>query len=525
MAMVTHQAIAPSFLIGSSPTEIFFGHPQHSLLLIGNDASRSDSPNDFTDQRVKLTDVTDLARFVSVHRADGAECLPLFAALGSNPVGEFESLAALHADVHGGTIEPSSKCIRVVRDLLLLGVDRRLQKIYQTLLRIDPPKPGLSHEQKIAALEATRHDVLAALNSYDWHWLANWLDLERIGETAGSCVWRLANFAFSIEKVFFLFTRHCNISCGHCYNNSGPHKKAKRIPLETMLAVIAQMPEAGIARLDITGGEPFLYPRDILEIIKAGRAAGLDGIGLYTNAFWASTDERAREMLDQLARAGFMQGREDNIKIGAGIYHQEFIQFDRVLRAARNYYDRFGKGLMIDFELPPQGGTAAADEVRNRIRAAGLSERVRIRWRQIRPHGRGKLIAASDVASVHVPCRIMNGIMINADETVQPCAGMNHENNGIVLGRSDQHDLKTLIKRMQNDPILQFLATRPMDQIFTHVSKQKRQSGYTGVCDLCKDALGDITEREPVQAALFTQQNFYPFWFTLSSRRQNLSPK
>jgi hypothetical protein len=111
----------------------------------------------------------------------------------------------------------------------------------------------------------------------------------------------------------------------------------------------------------------------------------------------------------------------------------------------------------------------------------------------------------------------MRGILINPNEAVQPCAGMNHENHGIVFGRSDQLNLKTLIKRMQNDPILQFLSTKPMDQIFSHLKKEKRTGDYIGICDLCKHALGDLTDREPVQAALFPQQKFYPFWFTLSA--------
>jgi hypothetical protein len=219
-------------------------------------------------------------------------------------------------------------------------------------------------------------------------------------------------------------------------------------------------------------------------------------------------------MLDWLARAGFMQGRQDKVKISGGVYHQEFIQFDRVLTAARKYYERFGKGVTLDFELPPQGGSAVANEVRKRISAAGLSEAVELKLRQVLPHGRGERIASSDVAPGEGLCLNMDGIMINPDETAQPCAAMNHKNNGIVMGRSDQHDLKTLVKRMQNDPILQFLTTKPMDQIYPYVAKEKRRDGCADICVLCKDALGEITDREPVQAALFAQQKFYPFWFT-----------
>jgi Radical SAM superfamily/4Fe-4S single cluster domain len=285
--MVTHQAIASSFLMEPLVTDVLSGHAQHLPIVVGNSASRPDSTNGFADLHLKLTDIEDLARFVGLHRADGADCLPIFAALGGKPVGAFESLAALCDTVHGEADAPDIKCIKVVRDLLLCSVDRRLQSIYRDLFRADPPKPGTSHERKIAALQATRRDVLAVLNSYDWHWLAHWLGIGSMGETAEALLGRLANFAFPMNKVFFLFTRHCNISCAHCYNNSGPHKKAERIPLDRMLAIVAQMPAAGIRRLDITGGEPFLYPHDLLAIIGASRTAGLDGIAINTNGFWA----------------------------------------------------------------------------------------------------------------------------------------------------------------------------------------------------------------------------------------------
>jgi Radical SAM superfamily/4Fe-4S single cluster domain len=499
------------------PIEPFSDHPQHLPILIGSGAARGE-PNEFVDQRFKLTDLDHLAQFVAAHRADAAECLPLFAAIGSKPAGDFESLAALHAVLQDSGNRPSGNCIRVMRDLMLLNVDRRLRAIYRQFFSNAGPKPGLSHEQKIAALQETRHDVQAVLDAYDWHWLADWLDLGGIGETAGSCLRRLGNFAFAITRVVFLFTHHCNISCRHCYNNSGPHKKATRIPLDRMLAIVAQMPEAGITRLNLTGGEPFLYPQDVLAIVKAGRAAGLDGISINTNGFWASTDARASQTLERLAQAGFMQGGGDRIKVSAGVYHAEFIAFDRILVLARNYFARFGQRVIIDFEVEPRRESLSADEIRSRIDMAGLAEQVVLRFRHLDAVGRAADLGNIAHSPTHLPCRNMTEIMINPDETAMPCAGFNHQNKGILIGSSHSHCLKDLIKRTQNDPILQSMATKPWDNILSLAAKEKKRGGYTGKCALCQHAIGDLTDREPLQAALFTQQNFYPFWFTLVER-------
>jgi hypothetical protein len=497
-------------------TELFSDQPRGVPILIGDDAAHRESPNDFIAERFKLADIDHLGRFVAEYRADPAECLPLFAAIGSKPAGAFRSLATLFADVHGGTKEPSGKCILVMRDLLLGGVDRRIQAIYRHVFSSEPPLSGATHEQKLAALKATRHDVLAVLNSYDWQWLADWLDIGRLGGTAETCVQRLANFAFATNSVTFLFTRHCNISCRHCYNDSGPHKKAVRIPLERMLAIVAQMPAAGIRALTMTGGEPFLYPQDVLAMIKAGRAADVDQISINTNGFWASTNERANQMLDRLAQAGFMQRARDSIKVSAGVYHEEFIAFDRVLTLARNYYDRFGKPVIIDFELPPQGGSAAVEEVRSRVSAAGLAERTTFRFREISAVGRAVDLTEINNRATHLTCHEISDIVITPDESVLPCAGLNYGNNGLIIGRSDRNHLKDLVKRMQNDPILQFMATKKWDDVFTLVAKQKRSTGYSSKCDLCLHAVGDLADKAQLQATLFAQQNFYPFWFKLA---------
>jgi hypothetical protein len=364
--------------------------------------------------------------------------------------------------------------------------------------------------------------VAAVLGLYDWHWLADWLDLGRVGENAESCVRQLANFAFPMKYVNFRFTYHCNIACRHCYNNSGPHRKADRLSLETMLAIVAEMPAAGIKHLNLSGGEPFLYQDVLMALIAAGRAAGLDRISIYTNGFWASTDERAARVLERLAASGFMRSHRDHLKVSGGIYHQEFIAFERILIAARNYYSRFGQRLLVDFELPPQAGDLE-DEVRSRVSAAGLGEQIKLFFRAVGALGRGKDIEEipKDLLDP-LPCRVINQIAFDPDGSVRPCCGVNNEHHGIIIGKAGQeHRLRNLAKRMQNDPILQLIGTKSMNEIFTYLPAATKKNGYGGRCDMCMDALGGLTDKEPLQAALFEQQKFYPFWFSLGAEQKH----
>ncbi len=494
---------------------MFFEESQHVPIVISEFAAAQISRDDFSHYRLKTNDLHELARLIRLHEAAPAELLPIFARLNGAPLSHFESLRRLHGDLHGGLIPtPSPASIKVMRDVILGGVNRRIQNIYREHFRTAAQNPSKSHDQKIASLEVTRPDVAKVLCTYDWRWLAEWLDLRRIGKTAESCVRQLANFAFPIKQVNLRFTHHCNIACRHCYNNSGPHLKANRIPLDTMLAIVAEMPEVGIRHLNLTGGEPFLYPNDVAALVAAGRSARLEGISIYTNGYWASTDERASQVLARLAKHGFMQGRNDFIKVSAGVYHQEFIAFERVLTLARNYHAQFGRRLRIDFELSP-GGDTSLESVKNRIGDAGLMDKVRLHFRCIAPLGRGKYIEKTTTDPIKVPCHAIDQITFDPDGSARPCCGYNNENQGIVIGLSKQHRLSDLIKRMQNNPILQFLATSPMNEIFEFLGTPKKQEGYGGQCHLCQHALGAMTDAEPLKAALFEQQDFYPFWFTL----------
>jgi hypothetical protein len=76
----------------------------------------------------------------------------------------------------------------------------------------------------------------------------------------------------------------------------------------------------------IGGGEPFLRFDHLLDVLRAAREAGLDGVGyVETSGFWATDPELARHRLAQLAAAGMRQ-----LSVSADPYHQEFVPPERV---------------------------------------------------------------------------------------------------------------------------------------------------------------------------------------------------
>ena len=68
-------------------------------------------------------------------------------------------------------------------------------------------------------------------------------------------------------------TRRCNLTCVHCYSDSGPRARDE-IPLPVLADLIADAASLGYEVLAVSGGEPFLYPR-LPEFLGQAKAAGL----------------------------------------------------------------------------------------------------------------------------------------------------------------------------------------------------------------------------------------------------------
>jgi hypothetical protein len=469
---------------------------------------------DFPAYRCRVDHLKRVLGGMEQQRLDAAEFMPMVQLLARRPAGDFADVVALKAQACGTGGPPGRATMTAIRELFLQVPNRRLQRLYRRFLASSPAAPGASHDERIASLEIVRQEAHDIVSAYDWRWLADWLRLDLIGESAETCLRRLSNFAFPVKGVTFRFTYHCNISCRHCYNESGPHAKAQRLDLDAMRAVIEQMPGAGIPWLNITGGEPFLYPDDLVALVIAGRAANLPEISIYTNGFWAETPDKADRLLTRLAAAGFMARPGDHLQVSAGIYHQEFLSFDRVCVLASSFHRMFGRRIRLSFELPVGGRREAEeDQVRRQLTAAGVAHCVSLSFRSIDRVGRGRTLVGAPLRQIDVPCRVIEQIVIDPDGAVRPCCGFNNENHGIKIGQFKQHRLRDLVKRMQNDPVLQFLARNPMSAIFDHVSGVPNPAGYAGLCSLCRHALGALVDKEALQARLFEQQEFYPFWF------------
>ncbi|MGE5532909.1 MAG: radical SAM protein [Bacillota bacterium] len=73
--------------------------------------------------------------------------------------------------------------------------------------------------------------------------------------------------------VVWDFTHRCNLSCKHCYSNSGDVEE-EELSTEQALAVVDQLADAGVTALAFSGGEP-LTRKDFFQVARYASDRGL----------------------------------------------------------------------------------------------------------------------------------------------------------------------------------------------------------------------------------------------------------
>lgn len=128
-----------------------------------------------------------------------------------------------------------------------------------------------------------------------------------------------------------IYTYKCNANCRMCIFSCSPQREEK-ISLECSKKLVREAKEAGIKLIGISGGEPFIYFDEIMEVAKYVKELGMS-LTLTTNCFWATSYEKAVKILEQVKQNG-----ADHIKISADDFHGEYVSYENVknvLRAGR----------------------------------------------------------------------------------------------------------------------------------------------------------------------------------------------
>jgi hypothetical protein len=132
-----------------------------------------------------------------------------------------------------------------------------------------------------------------------------------------------------LTGIHFLMTYSCSAECDHCFVWCSPRQGGpiSTHQIDAVLEQLALVPQ--VKSLCGEGGEPFLFQRELMHLVRAGIARGYE-VGALTNAFWAVSDDAARRILAPFAQAGLA-----SLGISTDCWHARSVPPERVDRALR----------------------------------------------------------------------------------------------------------------------------------------------------------------------------------------------
>ena len=84
-----------------------------------------------------------------------------------------------------------------------------------------------------------------------------------------------------LSFLWLEITGRCNLSCVHCYAESGPFGQADRLGTERWLSLLAEGADLGVQQVQFIGGEPTIHP-NFSTLVAAASDLGL-GVEVYSN--------------------------------------------------------------------------------------------------------------------------------------------------------------------------------------------------------------------------------------------------
>ena len=143
------------------------------------------------------------------------------------------------------------------------------------------------------------------------------------------------------ESVNFHYTRLCNFSCGFCFHTK---KSSDKLPIEDAIRGCDMLKKAGTRKLNIAGGEPFIYPHYLGELIKQCKEnIKIEKISVITNGSLVKKDffEKFGKYIDVFGVSCDSFDKETNIRIGRGKKGQNVQKLFKIRELCKQYGIKF----------------------------------------------------------------------------------------------------------------------------------------------------------------------------------------
>ncbi len=273
-----------------------------------------------------------------------------------------------------------------------------------------------------------------------------------------------------MSNIGLVMTYRCQVACPHCVIEAGPHRK-EEVSLNNAFHWIRQIADyrkGHVKILALTGGEPFYDIENLKKISAYAQSCGLL-VSVVTNAFWASSEEEAVRVLQEIPGIKM-------ISFSADVYHQKSIPLQRVKNAI-NAAMKCDLPYYISVTTENKG-----DEGYKRIisELKELTEEDKIVTVTTFPAGRAlkNLSKISYEISDEPPifsCASASSPIIFPDGRVTACIGPVidlHSHHPLLLGNLHQRSLEEILDGAEINPVLQAIRVWGPRKLISMINEQ-----------------------------------------------------
>ncbi len=113
--------------------------------------------------------------------------------------------------------------------------------------------------------------------------------------------------SFSITRLAtggIITNYNCSVMCAHCRHKASPSRKHGFISTEMMDKIISKLELMGCQSVHIEGGEPFLYPDELIKAVRQINRSSIHLEHIVTNCSWYHNQKDTIKLLKTLKLYG-----------------------------------------------------------------------------------------------------------------------------------------------------------------------------------------------------------------------------
>ena len=151
----------------------------------------------------------------------------------------------------------------------------------------------------------------------------------------------------SLVSVNFHFTRKCNYECGFCFHTA---KTSFVLDINSIKTGLKMLKESGMKKLNLSGGEPFLYPKLVGQMIEyCKQELNLESVSIVSNGSKIKENffEKYGKYLDILAVSCDSFDENTNLVIGRG-KGEHITQLENVSKWCKKYNVMFKLNTVVN---------------------------------------------------------------------------------------------------------------------------------------------------------------------------------